>query len=106
MALDMLDAIPEINKKINQSISIRIGISTGPLSAGIIGKNKFIYDLWGDTVNVASRMETYGYKNKIHVSESTYNILKTNFKFTRRSKIDIAGKGPMQTYYLISEKSI
>ena len=104
MALDMLDAIPDINKSTNQSLSIRIGISSGPLSAGIIGKSKFIYDLWGDTVNIASRMETYGFKNKIHISESTYNILKEDFKFTKRNKIDIAGKGSMQTYYLISEK--
>ncbi|MDP6134282.1 MAG: adenylate/guanylate cyclase domain-containing protein, partial [Candidatus Marinimicrobia bacterium] len=68
MALEMLDIIKEINTKTNQSLKVRIGINSGPVAAGVIGKEKFIYDLWGDTVNVASRMETFGSNSKIHVS--------------------------------------
>ena len=81
-------------------MKLRIGINTGPISAGVIGKKKFIYDLWGDTVNVASRMESFGKGNRIHVGESTYKIIKEFFKFEKRDIIDIPGKGAMQTYYL------
>ena len=73
------------------------------MSAGVIGKKKFIYDLWGDTVNVASRMETSGSNNKIHVSEATYQYLKKYYDFKKRDKIEIPGKGLMQTYFLISQ---
>jgi class 3 adenylate cyclase/CheY-like chemotaxis protein len=104
MALEMLDIIKEINTKTNQSLKVRIGINSGPVAAGVIGKEKFIYDLWGDTVNVASRMETFGSKSKIHVSSNTYLQLKDNYNFTKRDKINIPGKGAMQTYFLNSLK--
>ena len=79
---------------------MKIGISSGEVVAGVIGKRKFIYDLWGDTVNVASRMETSGESNRIHVSESTHEHLKDLFNFTMCDKMDIPGKGVMQTYFL------
>ena len=104
MALEMLDIIKEINTKTNQSLKVRIGINSGPVAAGVIGKEKFIYDLWGDTVNVASRMETFGSNSKIHVSSSTYLQLKDYYNFTKRDKINIPGKGAMQTYFLNSLK--
>ena len=84
----------------NHSLEIRIGISSGPVSAGGIGKKKFIYDLWGDTVNVASRMESFGTNGHIHVSETTYHILKDSYQFSKCKKQDIPGKGSMQTYFL------
>jgi len=104
MALEMLDIIKEINTKTNQSLKVRIGINSGPVAAGVIGKEKFIYDLWGDTVNVASRMETFGSNSKIHVSSSTYLHLKDYYNFTKRDEINVPGKGRMQTYFLNSLK--
>ena len=104
MALEMLDTIEQINTKTDQSLKVRIGINSGPVAAGVIGKEKFIYDLWGDTVNVASRMETFGSNSKIHVSSNTYLQLKYYYNFTKRDKINIPGKGTMQTYFLNSHK--
>ena len=104
MALEMLDTIEQINTKTDQSLKVRIGINSGPVAAGVIGKEKFIYDLWGDTVNVASRMETFGSNSKIHVSSNTYLQLKDYYNFTKRDKINIPGKGTMQTYFLNSPK--
>ncbi len=100
MALDMLDIMPKINIETHNSMQIRIGINSGPVSAGVIGNKKFIYDLWGDTVNVASRMESFGINNHIQVSETTYQLLKELYEFEKRNKIDIPGKGKMQTYLL------
>ena len=104
MALEMLDTMEQINTKTDQSLKVRIGINSGPVAAGVIGREKFIYDLWGDTVNVASRMETFGSNSKIHVSSNTYLQLKDYYNFTKRDKINIPGKGTMQTYFLNSRK--
>ena len=100
MALDMLEILPGIQTGSQKSLKIRIGINSGDVSAGVIGKKKFIYDLWGDTVNVASRMETYGKPDHIHVNITTYNILKDKYLFEKRKELDIPGKGKMQTYFL------
>ena len=104
MALEMLEIIEQINTKTDQSLKVRIGMNSGPVAAGVIGKEKFIYDLWGDTVNVASRMETFGSNSKIHVASSTYLQLKNYYNFTKRDEINIPGKGLMQTYFLNSRK--
>ena len=104
MAMDMLEAISKLDDETAEPLHIRIGINSGPLSAGVIGRKKFIYDLWGDTVNIASRMESYGENNKIHTSENTYLLLKDNYQFEKRPKLDIQGKGIMQTYYLTGRK--
>ena len=105
MALDMLETIEQINTKTDQSLKIRIGINSGPVSAGVIGKEKFIYDLWGDTVNVASRMETFGANDKIHVSHNIFLQLEDLYSFDKREQMDIPGKGKMQTYFLTKKYS-
>ena len=81
-------------------LELRVGISTGPVVAGIIGKSKFAYDLWGDTVNIASRMEMHGEPGRIQVSESTWEKLKDRFQLTYRGEIAVKGKGNMKTWFL------
>jgi len=88
MALSMQDVIRTIGADLNINLDIRIGINSGPVVAGVIGKNKFVYDLWGDTVNVASRMESHAVNGSIQVSESTYQLLKSDYLFEQRGMMD------------------
>jgi len=104
MALDMQEAIARFKRGDNQPFRLRIGIHTGPVVAGVIGTKKFSYDLWGDTVNVASRMESMGQAGRIQVSEHTYKLLKNKYLFMKRGLIFIKGKGEMVTYWLIGRK--
>jgi len=100
MALDMQKVVTKLSAGDRKGFELRIGISTGPVVAGIIGSKKFIYDLWGDTVNTASRMESLGQLGAIQVSEPTYERLKDKYTFERRGKIEVKGKGKMTTYFL------
>jgi adenylate cyclase len=104
MALEMQVAIGQLQQSRGLPLSIRIGINTGSVVAGVIGLKKFIYDLWGDAVNVASRMESSGEAGKIQVTAVTYDRLKTQYDFERRGKIAVKGKGEMITYWLIGKK--
>ena len=104
MALDMQEAISRFNQEKNSEFTMRIGISTGPVVAGVIGIKKFIYDLWGDTVNIASRMESHGLPGCIQVTVSTYERLKDKFKLEKRGVIQVKGKGEMTTYLLLGRK--
>ena len=85
--------------------NIRIGMNTGPVVAGVVGKNKFAYDIWGDTVNVASRMESNSEPGKINVSENTYQLIKAHFDCEYRGEIDVKNKGMMKMYFVIQPKN-
>ena len=101
MALDMQAAVASFNAKNNHSFSLRIGIHIGGVVAGVIGLTKFSYDLWGDTVNVAQRMESNGIPGQIQVTAAVYDRLKDKFAFTMRGAIEIKGKGEMIVYLLL-----
>lgn len=105
MALDMQTAISHFRTYEGYPIAVRVGINTGPVIAGVIGKKKFTYDLWGDVVNTASRMESHGTAGKIQVSEATYHHLRTQYEFEPRGTIEVKGKGRMKTYWLLERRA-
>jgi len=104
MALDMHLAINEFRSRDGEPFTMRLGINTGPVMAGIIGRKKFSYDLWGNTVNVASRMASLGLSGHTQVTQATYDRLHEQFKFSERGIIDVKGKGEMTTYLLVGRK--
>ncbi len=104
MSLAMQQSLTSFNRLTNWDLSIRIGIHTGPVVAGVIGLKKFAYDLWGDTVNIASRMESLGIPGKIQVTRATYDCIKTQYHLVERGKIYVKGKGDMTTYFLQDKK--
>ena len=105
MALDMQQAIVNLSAEMGEALSIRIGINSGSVVAGVIGIKKFSYDLWGDTVNTASRMESQGISGAIQVTAQTYERLRDKYLFEERGIIRVKGKGEMTTYLLTGRKS-
>ena len=102
MALEMQrDASREYRERTGERIELRIGIGTGPVVAGVIGKKKFIYDMWGDTVNVAFRMAADAYSGAIQVDLTTYRRLHNRFHFDEAHEVEIKGKGRMQVFHLL-----
>ena len=96
--IEKLNSTPEMN-----TLAVRMGIHSGTVVAGVIGKRKFAYDLWGETVNLASRLESHAEVMQIHCSQATFNLLKNNFRFTPRGTVELRGLGKQETYFLVEE---
>jgi class 3 adenylate cyclase len=105
MALEMQADLERLGESLGLDLAIRVGLDTGSVIAGVIGRHKFIYDLWGDTVNTASRMESSGLPGRIQVTAATYERLRTRYRFEERGEIDIKGKGRMATYLLVERRT-
>jgi adenylate cyclase len=101
-AFDMLEVMEQINQEYNYKFQIRIGMNSGSVVAGVIGARKFLYDVWGDVVNTASRMESQGIPGRIQITESTQKRLGSNFMTENMGYKDIVGKGAMNTWFLVN----
>jgi len=101
MALDMMDAVDRFDARSGYRLQLRIGLNSGAVVAGVIGKRKFIYDLWGDAVNIASRMESQGVAGRVQVTEITRRLLGKAFLFEERGTIPAKGTGRLHTWFLV-----
>ena len=104
MALDMREAMRSKDGVGQLGLELRIGINSGPVVAGVIGRKRFLYDLWGDAVNMASRMESQGTRGQIQVTRETYELLKDEFELEPRGMVAIKGKGDVETWYLVGRR--
>ena len=100
MALGMMDALERFNEDHDPPFRMRVGLQTGPVAAGIIGSHRFLYDIWGDTVNMAARFESYCEPDRIHVTAEVCRLLEREFDLEPRGVMDIRGKGKVETFFL------
>jgi adenylate cyclase len=105
LALEMRDALHNIAGADEAAVPLRIGIASGPVVAGVVGRRKFFYDVWGDAVNTASRMESTGEAGKIQVAPETHALLKDRFELEERGIVEVRGKGPMRTWFLTGRRT-
>jgi class 3 adenylate cyclase len=105
LSLAMLDTLAAIRAEIGAPIELRVGVHTGPAVAGVIGERKFVYDIWGTTVNIASRMESHGAPDRVHVSKTVADRLAGKFTFVPRGAVEVKGAGLMETFWLEAKKS-
>jgi len=106
MALDMRDYISTHTFRDGQRVSFRIGINSGSMIAGVIGRRKFVYDVWGDAVNIASRMESHGLGGAVQITQTTYELIKDEFVCEPRGTVNVKGKGEMEVWLVTSTKDI
>lgn len=104
-AIEVIEILERTNTRLGCNIDVRIGIHTGSVVGGVIGKSRFAYDFWGDTVNIASRMESHGAAGRIHISDETRKALSAEFSTEERGQIEIKGKGIMETHFIKLAKS-
>jgi adenylate cyclase len=104
MALDMRETMRSDDGVGHLGLELRIGINSGPVVAGVIGRKRFLYDLWGDAVNMASRMETSSTPGEIQVTRDTYELLRDDFELESRGIVAIKGKGDVETWYLVGPR--
>jgi len=104
LALDMADAVADLKDPQGRAVPLRIGLAAGPVVAGVVGARKFFYDVWGDAVNIAARMETTDVAGRIQVPQDVYERLKHAFLLEERGDVDIKGKGVMHTWYLVGRR--
>ncbi len=105
LALDMADAVAGLTDPQGRDVPLRIGMACGPVVAGVVGAKKFFYDVWGDAVNVASRMETTDVEGRIQVPDDVYARLRDSFVLEERGYVEVKGKGPMHTWYLVGHRA-
>ena len=104
MGLEMLESVQALNRAQGTNFEIRVGINSGPIVAGVIGIRKFTYDVWGDTVNIASRMESSGVGGRVRISASTADLLRAEFDLEDGEVIEVKSIGPTQTYFVLGRK--
>ena len=104
LALSMDGAVARLTDPLGRGVRLRIGLGAGPVVAGVVGTRRFFYDVWGDAVNVASRMESTGVEGKIQVPQVVQRRLKEDFLLEERGEVDVKGKGVMQTWFLVGER--
>jgi class 3 adenylate cyclase len=105
MGLAIIEEVERLGRERGLPLQIRVGMNVGPAVAGVIGLKKFIYDVWGDTVNTASRMESTGVPGRLQVTPETRERLRDSFEFERRGPIEVKGKGRIETWFLVGRRA-